>query len=58
MKIENSLACLSKSALACAFVFAVAGTATAAPATGESWAYRVVNRYNGDVRGNVRYRVE
>jgi hypothetical protein len=58
MKIENSLACLSKPALACAFVFAVAGTATAAPAPGESWAYRVVNRYNGEVRGNVRYRVE
>jgi len=58
MKIENPLACLGKSALGCAFFFAVAAPAVAAPAPGESWAYRVVNRYNGEVRGNVRYRVD
>ena len=32
--------------------------AGAAPAAGDSWSYRVVNRYNGEVRGNVQYRVD
>lgn len=58
MNSQNSLACRSTSTLACVLFFALAGTAAAAPAPGESWAYRVVNGYNGEVRGNVRHRIE
>ena len=32
--------------------------AGAAPAAGDSWSYRVINRYTGEVRGNVQYRVD
>lgn len=32
--------------------------AGAAPAPGDTWSYRVINAYNGETRGSVRYRVE
>ena len=32
--------------------------ADAASAPGDAWSYRVINAYNGEVRGNVRFRVE
>ncbi len=38
--------------------FALAATAANAAAAGDAWAYRVINAYNGEVRGNVQYRVE
>jgi hypothetical protein len=37
---------------------AVAGGAAAAPAAGDTWAYRVANGYNNEVRGRVQYRVD
>ena len=40
--------------LACASV----ADAVAAPAVGESWAYRVANGYNNEVRGRIEYRVD
>src|SRR5215203_5957399 len=40
------------------FALLCADRAVAAPAAGDSWAYRVVNRYNGEVRGNLQYRVD
>ena len=40
--------------LACAIVANVA----AAPAVGESWAYRVANGYSKEVRGRIEYRVD
>ena len=58
MNIENPsarfgvIACIMLSALISA------ADAAAAPAAGDSWSYRVVNRYNGEVRGNIQYRVD
>jgi hypothetical protein len=47
-------------AAACMALVATAGApdAIAAPAAGDHWSYRVINGYNGEVRGSVRYRVE
>jgi hypothetical protein len=63
MNIETRITYTMKStmaaALACVMLSAIAGTAAAAaPVAGDSWAYRVVNRYNGEVRGNIQYRVD
>lgn len=44
-------------AVAC-LTLAVVPSVIAAPAAGDTWAYRVVNGYNNEVRGNVRYRVD
>ncbi|MDB5810763.1 MAG: hypothetical protein JWN94_2885 [Betaproteobacteria bacterium] len=45
--------------LAGAILLATSVSATAAaPTAGDSWGYRVVNRYNNEVRGNVEYRVD
>ena len=47
--------------IAGASVAAIAGMnhpASAAPASGETYAYRLVNGYNKEVRGEVRYRVD
>ena len=47
--------------IACGCVAAIAGAsapASAAPAAGETYAYRVVNGYNKEVRGELRYRVD
>jgi hypothetical protein len=42
-----------------AYVLGAAGLAGAAlPATGDVYVYRVINGYNNEVRGHVRYRVE
>lgn len=41
---------------AIALLFAVPAGAANAP--GDTWAYRVTNAYNGEVRGSVQYRVE
>jgi hypothetical protein len=59
MKIQTR-ASIGLAAGGCLLLFALASAddATAAPAAGDSWAYRVVNRYNGEVRGNVQYRVD
>lgn len=51
---------LAARALAAAGVWiavAIAPTA-AAPAAGDTWAYRVANGYNNEVRGSVQFRVE
>jgi hypothetical protein len=60
MNVEIPVAYALKAALACAVLCAIVGTAVAvaAPAVGDSWTYRVVNRYNGEVRGNIQYRVD
>ncbi len=58
MNIDTRFAHSAKAAFACLMLSAIVGTAVAAPAAGDSWAYRVVNRYNGEVRGNVQYRVD
>ena len=34
------------------------GAAAASPATGDTYVYRVLNRYNNEVRGQITYRVE
>ena len=39
-------------------LFQSAALAAAAPSAGESWSYRVVNVYNGEVQGNIRYSVD
>ncbi len=53
-------ACRSVAAAACGVWFAavIAANATAAPAAGDSWVYRVVNGYNNEVRGKIQYRVD
>ena len=58
MKIEIPFAYVMKAALTCVMLSAAGGIAVAAPAAGDSWAYRVVNRYNGEVRGKIEYRVD
>ena len=58
MNIDIRFTHTAKAALTCLMMSAIAETAIAAPVAGDSWAYRVVNRYNGEVRGNVRYRVD
>jgi hypothetical protein len=47
-------------ALTCTALLAIAGPVMAAnaPSAGDTWAYRVINAYNGEVRGSVQYRVE
>ena len=58
MNIENPsarfgvIACIMLSGLISA------ADAAAAPAAGDSWSYRVVNRSNGEVRGNNQYRLD
>lgn len=44
---------------ACAALIAAAIAAeAAAPAAGDSWAYRVINGYNNEVRGKIQYRID
>ncbi len=57
MNIDYPLAFAWRAAAMCLMLSAI-GAAAAAPAAGDSWAYRVINRYNGEVRGNVQYRVD
>lgn len=45
-------------ALACIVWIGTALTAVAAPALGDSFVYRVINAYNGEVVGHVAYRVD
>lgn len=47
-------------ALAYSAVIAFANPAMAAnpPGAGDTWAYRVINAYNGETRGSVQFRVE
>lgn len=49
-----------KLAAACSVFWAmvIVAEAFAAPAAGDSWAYRVVNRYNDEVLGRIQYRVD
>lgn len=44
--------------LACVFALLLAFQVRAADAPGERWVYRVINAYNGEVRGNVQFQVE
>ncbi len=58
MNLETPFAFARCAAVACFLLTAMDGAAVAAPVAGDSWAYRVVNRYNGEVRGNIQYRVD
>jgi hypothetical protein len=60
MNIKTPAIFQSQTARALALLLAMscAAPAAAAPAAGDSWTYRVVNRYNGEVRGSVQYRVD
>ena len=60
MTMQTPLAYAGKIAMAGAMLIALVWPTLAgsAPATGDSWSYRVINRYNGEVRGNVQYRVD
>src|SRR4051812_10938741 len=50
---------INLSLLAGVTLLATSATAlAAAPAAGDSWTYRVVNRYSNEVRGNLQYRVD
>ena len=58
---NGSRRALAARLIACGCVAAIAGAsgpASAAPAAGETYAYRLVNGYNKEVRGEVRYRVD
>lgn len=46
------------SLLACLAAMCLHGSATAAPVSGDTYVYRVVNGYSKEVRGQVRYRVD
>jgi hypothetical protein len=58
MNIRTRVESARHAAFACVMLVAAAGAAAAAPAAGDSWSYRVVNGYNGEVRGNLQYRVD
>ena len=45
-------------AAAAALVAASIGNAAAAPATGDTYVYRIVNAYNSEPRGKIQYRVD
>ena len=58
MNIENLSARIGVIAVIMFSALICAAAADAAPAAGDGWTYRVVNRYNGEVRGNIQYRVD
>ncbi len=55
----TSVAASRVAAVGCLLLAAAAAPgAIAASAAGDSWAYRVINGYNNEVRGNIRYRID
>lgn len=43
---------------AAALLAASLGCAAAAPATGDTYVYRIINKYNNETRGTIQYRVD
>ena len=55
----TSVAASRVGAVGCLLLAAAAAPgAIAASVAGDSWAYRVINGYNNEVRGNIRYRID